>query len=84
MSRFSNCIATGSPIEDATKGDLIQDTTIDVPTITAEGFSRLACVFATIEDNVSMDTATNYFEQFEVLDATGDGAAFILQTQEGA
>ncbi len=82
MARFSNCIKIGIPYEDATKGNLIQDTTIDVPTVTATDWDRLACVFAAIEDNVLMDTATDYAEQYELLTGIGDGGALILQTQE--
>lgn len=82
MSRFSNCITSGVPYEDATKGNLIQDTTIDVPTVTATDWDRLACVFAAIEDDVSMDTATGYTERYEITTAVGDGGALVLQDQE--
>jgi hypothetical protein len=84
MYRFSGCVTSGTPYEDATGSAPASAATATVATITTTDELRLAATFLVVEDNVSIATATGYTEQSELTTTVGSDAAFGCQTQNKA
>lgn len=74
ISRYSGCITSGTPYEDATGAAVTQTSTPTIPAMTATAGGRLAVGFVTIEDNITLTGHSGYTNAYQEMSVFGGDA----------
>ena len=82
MYRFSGCVTSGTPYEDANQTAVLQETTYTRPAVTTTDNERLGVCIVNVEDNMTVDPTTNWTERSELLTSFGSDGAFELQDKQ--
>lgn len=82
MSRYTGCVTTGTPYEDATGVAVSQTSTPTIPEITSTDVNRLAVGLVSVEDNITLTGMSAYTQAFQELSTGGSDANLAGFTQE--